>query len=174
MRKLLLTAILILSCFFFVASVFVSVLIAASMHPSERLIAIVLVGDVLTFVPSIFVMRRLQDGYTQRDVRKHGWDIALRGAPLWLRKSMKALGWCIIVCLFLFFLLPKPGRDKASIPFLLPLYLGFLSVYSAAILYSALHIDPNQPKCPNGHPVNSLQKFCPECGAPIAQPAMDA
>ncbi len=171
MRKLFLTTLLVLACFSFAASILLSALLIDGIHFSERLTALVLVGDFLALVPSIFIMRKLQDAYTQREIRTHAWEIALRGAPPWVTKAVKALGWCIMATFVLLLLLPKPRQDKPSVPSLLPLYFSFLSAYSAAILYSALHIDPNQPKCPNGHAVNSLQKFCPECGAPTAQPA---
>lgn len=143
-------------------------------HVPERPAFFIFIGGILTFIPSTFVMRSLQDAYTQREIRKHFWVIALRGAPPWVAKAIKVWGGCAGIGFLAFLLVPKSRRDTAFLSLLAPLYLSFVSAWSAAILYSALHIRANELKCPNGHPITALQKFCPECGVPTVQPEINA
>src|SRR6185312_4767327 len=171
MRRLLLTILLVLSLSCLALSLILLLIGLTGTHVPERPAVLVFVGGIGVFMASIFVMRSLQDSFTQREIRKQPWAIALRGAPSRVLKALQFWGWCASIAYLAFLLLPKSRRDAAFLPFVAPLYVSVFSALSAAIMYSALHI-PNELKCPNGHPITPLQKFCPECGVPTAAAAI--
>jgi len=74
-----------------------------------------------------------------------------------------------MVSFVLFIFLPKTYRDTVMLRLMFPIYGIFLSGYSAATFYSALHVDSEPRFCLKGHEVTPLQKFCPECGNPILE-----
>jgi len=173
MRRLFLTILLILAFSSLAGSLMLLLIGLIGMQAPEQAAFFINFGGILVFMASIFVMRSLQDSFTQREIRKQPWAIALRGAPSWVLKALKFWGWCASIAYLAFLLLPKSRRDAAFLPFVAPLYVSVFSALSAAIMYSALHI-PNELKCPNGHPITPLQKFCSECGLPTAQPPINA
>lgn len=128
-------------------------------------------GGLLALVPSFFVMRSLQDGYTQKELRQHGWKIALRGAPAWVEKAIKLWAWFVAVSFVGLMLFPARLRQAMFLKIELPIYLSFFSAWSAAVLYSALHAERCDLKCLNGHTITLSQNFCPQCGAPAADRA---
>jgi hypothetical protein len=123
----------------------------------------------LISVPAIFVSRRLTAPFTEREVRQSGWKLILRGCPDWVPNAMKIGGWLTMLSFLAVIFSPKTSRDAIMLRLVAPIYGMFFSGYSAAIFYSALHVNSEPRFCIKGHEVTLLQKFCPECGSPVSE-----
>jgi hypothetical protein len=154
----------------------VGLLCAAVIHISTLAGTTALFGNSLRFlgptlfvvwVPAILVMNRLTRDFKQRDL----WRAALRGCPVWMRRTVWAIsGYCWAG----FFVLPllfgggmdsDANKARSMSGALIPFYL-----IAAAVHYSALNVDRQDgpARCLNGHTVEPLAKFCSECGAPVS------
>jgi hypothetical protein len=121
----------------------------------------------LILVPAILVSRRLTAPFTEKEIRKNGWKIILRGCPAWMINAMKIWGWITMASFLMLIFSPKTSRDAIMLRFMFPIYGMFLSGYSAATFYSALLVNSEIRFCLQGHELTPLQKFCPECGNPV-------
>lgn len=110
---------------------------------------------------------------TRRSKRRDFWKIALRGAPKWMQYMV--YGFFIYAIInFIFFIVFVRGGTKDTSESMFRVMSGHaLPFYAAAlgILYSATQIQESGliRKCPNGHEVSFLAKYCEECGQPILE-----
>jgi hypothetical protein len=167
-----LRALFLVAVLFLLGAVILLIAGMVGIQISQKIEFVVFGGGFLVFVPSFLVMRKLQDGYTQKEIREHGWKIALRGAPAWVEKAIKLWGWAVGISFVALMLLPARLRDAMFLRIEVPVYLSFFSGSSAAVAYSALYAERYDLKCFNGHTITVSQKFCPQCGAPAAHPAV--
>jgi hypothetical protein len=131
------------------------------------------VGVFVVFLPAAFVVHRLTRDYTQREI----WTAALRGCPDWMRKGVYGLfGYAFVNFLYFIATVPK-GRAAAVVAGETPAVIvrGFSGHWmifyavSFAILYSYRHAEEADDlrRCPNGHRVSAVAKFCQTCGGGV-------
>lgn len=126
-------------------------------------------GIFLVWLPAVLVLQPLTREFKQKDL----WRAALRGCPSWMR-SMTYGFFGYAVLNFVIFLVMHPGRDALpETPAVI--FRGFsghwMAFYSAAvaIFYSARHAeeDDRGRRCPSGHQVGPLAKYCEQCGRQV-------
>ncbi|HEY7404314.1 MAG TPA: hypothetical protein VIB39_12385 [Candidatus Angelobacter sp.] len=130
-------------------------------------------GLFVVWLPTILVSNHLSKEFKQNDY----WRAALRGCPKWMRTGFWVIwGYGILGTFLLPLLLGKSVDSHASS---VQGMSGFLMAFYAAavcVLYSATRaeeFDRNR-RCPNGHHVSPVAKFCDECGSPITDNASTA
>ena len=129
------------------------------------------IGCFVVWLPAVLVMNRLTKDVPRRDI----WKTALRGSPPWMRNMTYAFLWYAMLN-FLVFLTNAP-KATGSGPMPPAVVRGFsghwMAFYSAALamLYSGMNLwEQTSPRrCPNGHDVGSMAKFCDQCGQPIIE-----
>ena len=124
-------------------------------------------GVFVVWFPTVIAANLL----TRRSNRRDFWKIALRGAPKWMQYMVYA-SFVYAIINFVFFIVFVRGdaRDTSETMFrvvsghVLPFYAGALG-----ILYSAIQIQKRGliRRCPNGHEVSFLARYCEECGQPV-------
>ena len=135
---------------------------------------LILFLGIFLFIPllvALYVAYKLSKDFKEKD----RWKAALRGCPSW-QKYLLNLFWGY--ALFTFFLFWIMGGDQGgagahglSVSGVKMFSAGFMAFYvvSMALLYSAIHVrtDVQARRCPNGHLVSPLAKFCRECGSKV-------
>lgn len=161
------------SCFFLVPAVVgfltllaIHIAVFAGMTPPSVIDKFVFVGLFVVWLPAVLVSKRLSKEYKQSDL----WRATLCGCPQWMRTALWSIWGYGVLGTFLFPLLL--GRNVDSYAGSLQGVSGFLMGFYAmavCIFYSATRaeeFDRNR-RCPNGHHVSPVAKFCEECGSPI-------
>jgi hypothetical protein len=127
------------------------------------------VGIFVVWLPAVLVAQRLVRNSSQKDF----WKVALLGCPRWMRVALFAIfPYAILNFLYFAFLANKSpdgaGGDGSTIQGFSGHWLIFYGA-AFAILYSATHRPDllDGVKCPSGHDVDPLSKFCGACGAEI-------
>ena len=134
--------------------------------PFDLLLKFLGPGLFVVWLPTIVVMGRLTRDFKQKDI----WRAALRGCPKWLARAQ----WILFGYTWIgFFALPViygggmdlPANQAQSMSGML---LAFYSI-AACVLYSAARVErfDESKRCPQGHRVSPLAKYCDECGAPV-------
>lgn len=126
-------------------------------------------GIFIVWIPAVILMQQLlPQKYNPKDI----WKIALRGCPRWVEKAIMGLGYYAMANFILFMFSAQKSRqlDGESSE----MFRGFSGHWmifyaaAAAIFYSALNARDEERRCPQGHPVSLLAKFCEECGLPVS------
>ena len=134
-------------------------------YPFEHALKLIVIPLFVVFLTTIFVMNRLTREFKQKDV----WRAALLGCPQWMRRAL----WIIFGYAWVgFFALPflygggmdSPANGARSMSAVLLIFF----LIPVAVLYSATQAKrfDGIGRCPNGHSIPPLAKYCPECGAP--------
>ena len=136
--------------------------------PGGKLVMSLHAGIFVVWLPAVMVAIQT----TQFSNRKDFWKVALAGCPVWMRRAAYVLFGYALLNFILFFTStskgtePKPDDNSPSI------VRGssghWMLFYGAAfaILYSRIHSPAlyRERKCPKGHPVSPIARFCSECG----------
>jgi hypothetical protein len=126
-------------------------------------------GIFLVWIPAVLVLQPLTREFKQKDL----WRAALRGCPTWMRwMTYGFFGYAAVN--FILFIFMAPGRTSSSATSAVVLR-GFsghwMAFYSAAvaIFYSARHAEEYDlgRRCPSGHQVGPLARYCEECGRQV-------
>jgi len=132
-------------------------------------------GVFVVWVPAVLVARRLVRNTAQKDF----WKVAMIGCPSWMRDAFGALFvYAILNFLYFAFVSSKHSAGTGTQTSAIRGFSGhWLIFYAAAfaILYSARHRPDllDGAKCPNGHDVDPLAKYCGACGAEIRRERAD-
>lgn len=126
------------------------------------------IGIFAVWIPTVLISQRQMRHAKRSDF----WKIAMQGSPAWMRYMTMGL-FAYAIVNFIIFIASTAGKPESTGSEITPAALrGFsghwMIFYSAAlsILYSAHRLgDRIDPKCPNGHPLSPLAKFCDQCGA---------
>ncbi len=125
-------------------------------------------GVFIVWLPTVLLASSLTKEFKQKDF----WKAAMRGCPIWLKKSVYII-FVYAVINFIYMMITGPDEDEISTARFISGHL--LPFYAAALgtLYSAVKIDmhDNTRRCENGHPISPAAKFCEECGASIKNSA---
>jgi hypothetical protein len=128
------------------------------------------VGIFIVWIPAVLVATRMRTGSASR---KNYWKVVLRGCPAWMKyMTYGFFGYAALNFSYFMMFGFKQGGPGAMPP---PMVRGFsghwMAFYAAAlgILYSASQVwDKDSPRrCPSGHEVQPLAKFCDQCGLRI-------
>jgi hypothetical protein len=126
------------------------------------------VGIFIVWLPTVLVAYRLTRGASRKDF----WKIAMVGCPKWMRTALYIIFGYAILNFVLFMATapshPPPQGDPP--PEVVRGFSGHWMIFygaAFAILYSASVIGYSgmDRKCPNGHSVAIIAKFCAESGA---------
>jgi len=127
------------------------------------------VGVFIVWGPAVLVTQQLAKDASRGEV----WKIVLRGCPAWMKYMTYGLvAYAILNFALYMYREPKPGAPDGMSPRDVRGFSGHWMVfYSAAlaILYSAAKVreQGGVRRCPNGHAVAELAKFCSQCGQPV-------
>jgi hypothetical protein len=110
------------------------------------------------------------------------WQQMVRGSPKWMQRMTAGFFIYGFANFFLFIALGTGGMAAKArgVPDSPTLVWGFsghwMIFYSAALtlLYSAVKTWNAPLKCPAGHLVSPIDRFCPECGAALTATAQQA
>jgi hypothetical protein len=139
--------------------------------PRATLVVVVLPA-ILVCVPAILVGKTLTSSFTEKEVRKSGMRLVLRGCPPWVEKTLTTFSLLAILSFLVVFVMPRGRRDQVIQRAVFETYAMIFSAYAAAVAYSALHTDNSPRFCSNGHEIAATHAFCPVCGSPaISSPA---
>ena len=134
------------------------------------ILKVVIAGLFVVWVPATFVSSHLSKEFKQ----DHLWRATLRGCPKWMQTAL----W--VVCGYGFlgtFLLPLLfGKNVDSYGSSTAGMSGFLMAFYATavcVLYSATRVEKfdRNRRCPNGHHVSPVARFCEDCGSPVTDTA---
>lgn len=127
-------------------------------------------GIFVVWIPTVLVANRMTRDVPQRDY----WKVVLRACPEWMKQMTYAF-FAYAVANFIYFIAtaPKGGGPGPMPPAVVRGFSGhWMAFYSAAlaVLYSASKLwDSNgEVRCPSGHVVGPLARFCDQCGLPVA------
>lgn len=130
-------------------------------------------GIFVVWFPAVIVAQKITRDVPQKD----WWKAALRGCPNWMKKMLYFFFGYAILNFIIFIVMDVTGGSLPASEGDTPssIFKGFsghwMAFYSAAlaILYSYTHVKDRDisRRCPNGHQVPPLVKFCPECGSQI-------
>ena len=133
----------------------------------DRLFWATSVGVFVVFVPPMVLMQFDASRVPLRP--QDWWNFALRGCPNWMRWIVYGFtGYAVVN--FLWFLLwgaPVRPTNPATAGELRGITGHLMAFYSAAyaMLYSRIAAGPPRTRrCPHGHEVSALAKYCEECG----------
>ena len=134
------------------------------------ILKVVIPGLFVVWVPAIFASNHLSKEFKQ----DHFWRATLRGCPKWMQTAFG------VVCVYGFlgtFLLPLLlGKNVDAYASSTAGMSGFMMAFYAmavCVLYSATRaeeFDRNR-RCPNGHHVSPVARFCEDCGSPVTDNA---
>jgi len=133
------------------------------------------VGIFVVWVPAVLVARYATADFPNKDF----WKAALRACPPWMRYVVYV---CFVYALlnFAYFIttVPKQGGSGPMDPAQVRGFSGhWMAFYAAAmaLLYSSTHVKARDAarRCPNGHVVGPLARFCDQCGQYITEPLPD-
>lgn len=147
-----------------VLGIHMAALAGATVPPA--ILKVVFPGLFVIWVPATLISSHLSKEFKEN----HLWRATLRGCPKWMRTAL----W--VVCGYGFlgtFLLPLLfgknvdlyGSSTAGMS-------GFMMAFYAmavCVLYSATRVEEfdRNRRCPNGHHVSPVARFCEDCGSPI-------
>ena len=130
-------------------------------------------GVFVVWIPTVITAHRNARDFKHRDF----WKAALRGCPSWMKWLTYGL-FVYAVVNFTYFLITTVSIAKRSILPEVAVLRGFsghwMAFYAAAmsVLYSGTRVPSLDAarRCPQGHPVDPLAKFCDQCGSPVGSP----
>ncbi|MFC5571577.1 hypothetical protein ACFPN1_16095 [Lysobacter yangpyeongensis] len=134
------------------AAMHVAVLFGAS--PPSEFARTLQLGLILIFLPVAIITWKIR--YTDGDWLQWEWTAVYRGSPWWLN------GLCILLIVYIFFSTSSLQPLRYASALLMSLYCMGLSVFVSAYRQHWLLMGL---RCPNGHCVSHVNRFCPECGA---------
>ena len=135
------------------------------------ILKVVMAGLFVVWVPAIFASNHLSKEFKQ----DHLWRATLRGCPKWMQTALWVvwgygfLGTLLLPLLF--------GRNVDSyVTSAVGMSGAMMAFYATAVctLYSATRaeeFDRNR-RCPNGHHVSPVARFCEDCGSPVTDSAI--
>ena len=140
--------------------------LAEAVIPGGKLVWGLHIGIFVVWLPAVWVSYRLTRHSNQKDF----WKVALAGCPLWMRRGLYCLFGYAALNFILF--ITTPGRAKqtgVAPPAEVRGFSGHWMVFygaAFATLYSAIHAPYlfDERRCPQGHAVSPIARFCPECG----------
>jgi nitrate/nitrite transporter NarK len=161
---------LILAVAGFLGILMIHIAALAGITAPSAVLKVVIPGLFIVWVPMIFVSNHLSKEFKQN----HLWRATLRGCPKWMQTAL----WAVCGYGFLgTFLLPLLfGRNVDSYGSSTAGMSGFMMAFYAmavCVLYSATRaeaFDRNR-RCPNGHNVSPVARFCEDCGSPVTDNA---
>jgi hypothetical protein len=126
-------------------------------------------GIFLVWFPAVLVLQPLTREFKQKDL----WRAALRGCPTWMRwMTYGFFGYAAVNFILFIFMVPGRHASPDTPPIVLRGFSGhWMAFYSAAvaIFYSARHAEEHDQgrRCPSGHQVGPLARYCEECGRQV-------
>ena len=161
---------LILAVAGFLGILMIHIAALAGVTAPAVILKVVIPGVFVVWAPAVLVSNHLSKEFKQN----HLWRATLRGCPKWMQTAL----W--VVCGYGFlgtFLLPLLlGRNVDSYGSSTAGMSGFMMAFYAmavCVLYSATRaeeFDRNR-RCPNGHHVSPVSRFCEDCGSPVTDNA---
>jgi hypothetical protein len=134
------------------AAVHLAVVLGSS--PSSGVVRILQLGLIVAFLPVALITWKIR--YTDGDWLHWEWTAVYRGSPWWLN------GLCIVLIAYIFFSASPSQPLRYASALLMSLYCMALSTFVSAYRQPWLLLGL---RCPNGHKVSHVNRFCPECGA---------
>jgi hypothetical protein len=132
------------------------------------------IGIFVVWLPAVLFSRTLGRNASQHDF----WKVILRGCPPWMRYAFYGLFAYAFVNFAAFILMPNratQGSGGSTPPSVVRGFSGHWMLFYAAafvVAYSYARVrSQRDPRCPNGHQVSPLAKFCEQCGAAVIGPA---
>ena len=177
--KLILYPLMLLAGCGFVLSVGAHCLALANVAiPGGQLVWGLHIGIFAVWIPTVLLTSRA----TRNSNRKDFWKVALAGCPTWMRRGLYVLfGYAVLN--FVLFIIATAGQHGRSTgdasPTVIRGFSGHWMVFygvAFAVLYSRIRSPQlyRDRKCPQGHAVAPLARFCPECGSAVFDPVGDS
>jgi hypothetical protein len=125
-------------------------------------------GIFVVWLPAVLVSAKVARYGKQRDF----WKTVLAACPVWMRRGLYGL-FAYAIINFAIFMVTTSHQMKsqagAAPPSVIRGFSGHWMVFYGAafvLLYSRVNAPELycERKCPNGHSVPPLARFCPECG----------
>src|SRR5258705_12794585 len=126
-------------------------------------------GVFLVWLPAVLVLQPLTREFKQKDL----WRAALRGCPTWMRwMTYGFFGYAFLNFAFFIVMAPRSNSPSGTPTVVFRGFSGhWMAFYSAAvaIFYSARHAEEHDlgRRCPSGHQVGPLARYCEECGRQV-------
>jgi len=130
------------------------------------------IGIFVVWVPTVL----LSLGVTRNANKKDFWKVVLAGCPVWMRRALYVV-FAYAVLNFIVFMASTMSQHShptgEAPPVVIRGFSGHWMVFygaAFAVLYSRIHASRlyRNRKCPQGHAVSPLARFCPECGSVIS------
>jgi len=130
------------------------------------------IGIFVVWIPTVLVGNRMTRGTNRKDF----WKTTLVGCPVWMQRALHVVFFYAIFN-FIYFLITTSSHPKitgVAPPSIVRGFSGhWMLFYGAAFatLYSAIHAPRllRERKCPQGHSVTPLDRFCPKCGTALPE-----
>ncbi len=128
------------------------------------------IGIFIVWLPGILAARHLSRNVPQ----KYLWKATLRGCPIWMQYAVYGLFGYAIINFLIFMLSDRPQGSGPMPPAIVRGFSGHWMIFyglAFAILWSYIQLrGANMARrCPAGHEVGPLAKFCEQCGQPIQE-----
>lgn len=163
-----------------VLSVIVHILAHLGYAPLGQGTFILHVGIFVVWIPAVLTLMRAGVFRFQMSMNPRvgwrSWQQMVRGSPKWMQRMTAGFFVYGIANFLLFFAVGTSGfsgNSRGAVPDSPAVLWGFsghwMIFYSAAltILYSTVRTWNAPLKCPAGHLVSPVDRFCPECGAAL-------
>ena len=152
--------------------------VAGTPIPGGKLVWALHGGVFVVWLPAVLVAMRAAPGVDRKDL----WKLTLAGCPRWMQVALRVLFGYAVVNFVLFIAaaprgVQRPGDDPP--PAVVRGFSGHWMVFygaAFAILYSRLRAPHlfREHRCPQGHVVPPLARFCPACGCAVSPEHADA
>jgi hypothetical protein len=125
------------------------------------------VGIFVVWLPAVIVANSLTKEVPQRDT----WKVIFRSCPAWMKYMTYTFFGYAMLNFVVFMVKGSTSGEAVMSPAVVRGFSGhWMAFYSAAlsILYAAASRQTEIPfRCPNGHVVRPLAKYCDQCGMMI-------
>ena len=154
----------------FLALLTIHIAALAGITAPSVILKVIVPGLFVVWVPTILVLNRSTKEFKNNDY----WRAALRACPKWMRIAFSVITVYGFVGTFLVPLLlgenvdAYGGSAKGMSGFMMAFY-----AITVCVLYSATRVEEfdRNRRCPNGHHVSPIARFCEDCGSPVTDSA---
>lgn len=161
---------LVLAAAGFLALLTIHITALAGATVPSAILKVVIPGLFVVWVPAILVLNRSTKEFKNNDY----WRAALRACPKWMRTAFGVITVYGFVGTFLFPLLLGENVDAygGSVKGMSGFMMAFYAM-PVCTLYSATRVEEfdRNRRCPNGHHVSPVARFCEDCGSPVTDRA---
>lgn len=142
--------------------VYLAACLGLNLHMSQ--VKFLHIGIFFVIFPGIWHYYHIAD----ETPRKELINVVLRGCPAWLRMTVKGL---MIYAVINGVLIGSLHKGRLSDLWTLRAFSGaWMGLYAVAfaLAYASVQLKPGPRRCPTGHGVTAVAKFCSECGSPVS------